>query len=280
MDSYQLQKHAGDASLNRLWIHSLGIVNRIRTVGTDPTTGRQGESEEPGTGVAVLWGDRHLILTAKHLLEKAEPKDLHFFCYPPGGFEYRAPEDLRQQDVVEPVRLAEHSSELHRCDWEDVAVMTTTPDAVGSHVEFFDIANQSVDPPEGEVVHCLGFPFDHSVLADVRMVGTKEERTVALIPTSFCGEVLPLPAFLMKDFDPAFHYLIPYQAASEGKHPRGFSGAATWWESDQKEIIWRPNFKFAGICTSCYKNGSLEKVVKASAVNRFLTELFGPPTNA
>jgi hypothetical protein len=49
-----------------------------------------------------------------------------------------------------------------------------------------------------------------------------------------------------------------------------------WWESDQKQTVWRPNFKFAGICTACYKRGSVVQVVKASVVRRFLEEVFGP----
>ncbi len=62
-------------------------------------------------------------------------------------------------------------------------------------------------------------------------------------------------------------------------YPRGISDAAMWWESDQKQIIWRPHFKFAGVCTACYKRGTVVQVVKASVVRRFLEKVFDPQHN-
>ena len=32
---------------------------------------------------------------------------------------------------------------------------------------------------------------------------------------------------------------------------------------------------FAGICTSCYRDGTIEQIVKASVVRQFLTDVFG-----
>ena len=40
-------------------------------------------------------------------------------------------------------------------------------------------------------------------------------------------------------------------------------------------IVWHPNFKFAGTCTSWYPNPALEQVVKASVVLKFIEEVFG-----
>jgi hypothetical protein len=112
------------------------------------------------------------------------------------------------------------------------------------------------------------------------MIGIKEERTLALRPETFSGQVLPQPTeqelrFQITAFDPDRHYLIPYEHP-ESTHPRGFSGAAIWWESDQKQLVWKPTFKFAGVCTSCYRGGKVEQVVKASVVRRFREKVFGP----
>jgi hypothetical protein len=276
-----LRERTKDAMLNRLWIHTVGVVNTIRTVGVDPSTGQPGDSEEPGTGLAARWGEHNFILTARHVLEGAEPNNLKFFCYPEGGMKYRGPADMRLQDTVEAVSMSEQQAVIHRCDWEDLALMTTIPKAVGKHTEFFEIANRWIDPPEGEIVHCFGFPFDKGVLVDRRRVGPKEERGVALYASVFSADVLPLPTederkFKMPDFDPERHYLIPFADATVGRHPRGYSGAAVWWESDESQVVWAPNFKFAGICTCCYKKGSVEQVVKASVVRRFVEEVFGP----
>lgn len=99
-----------------------------------------------------------------------------------------------------------------------------------------------------------------------------------LCPTGFGGAVLPnKTGSNFTDFDPKRHYLIPYELASQGKHPRGISGGAVWMQSTKKQIVWTAKFDFAGICTSCYRDGSIEQVVKASVVRQFLTEVFGTP---
>ena len=82
------------------------------------------------------------------------------------------------------------------------------------------------------------------------------------------------PTFPTNDFIPDLHYLVPYDHPTS-KHPRGFSGAAAWWEPADPQQVWRPNFKLAGVCTHAYKKGTVERIVKASAVRRFLEEEFG-----
>ena len=108
------------------------------------------------------------------------------------------------------------------------------------------------------------------------MVGNKEERTVAVYPGTFDGVVTYSPKFLPGKFDSERHYLVPFAQASEGKHPEGYSGGGAWWESDRTDLIWRPKYKFAGICTSCYKAWAFEQIVKASVVRRFVEEVLGP----
>lgn len=113
-------------------------------------------------------------------------------------------------------------------------------------------------------------------------VGSVIQKAVLLSPTPFNGTVLPPPSedelkFKMTSFVPERHFLIPYEPAKEGKRPGGISGAAVWCESRDGYLVWAPRFKFAGVCTSCYKSGTIEQVVKASVVRQFLTEAFGAP---
>ncbi len=104
----------------------------------------------------------------------------------------------------------------------------------------------------------------------------RREVSNALRPDIFSGQVLSGPDFIAQGFDPDRHYLVPYVHETSG-HPSGFSGAAAWWEFDKPQQIWRPSFKFGGICTHCYasRNPILERIVKASAVSRFLEEVLG-----
>jgi hypothetical protein len=49
-----------------------------------------------------------------------------------------------------------------------------------------------------------------------------------------------------------------------------------FWRPPDPQQVWRPNVKFAGVCTHAYKKGTVERIVKASAVRRFLEEELGP----
>jgi hypothetical protein len=274
-----IERQATDASLHRLGRHSVAIVNSIRTVGHDPITGKRADTEEPGSGCTLRWGAHYFVLTAAHVVEKAQPPDIRVFC-PPPDMKFRSSSSLEPQDILDAVPLKDERAVIHRCAWEDLAILTTRADAV-RNAEFFDALSEWRDPALGEELHCCGFPSDNCLTVDRKIVGNKEERAIALYTTVFSSNVLPLPTpdelkFKITDFDPDRHFLIPYDDAARGKHPRGISGAAMWWESDQKQTVWRPNFKFAGICTACYKRGSVVQVVKASVVRRFLEEVFGP----
>lgn len=268
--------------MNRLWKHTVGIVNGIRTVGDDPLTGKRGDTEQPGSGSVGQWGNHHFILTAGHVVEGAKPSDIRVFASSASAIEYRSPTDLRRQDIVAAAPLTNQSATIHRCGWEDLAAITIDPELLPTAV-FFDALNNWIDPPEGQWVHSLGFPFDNGVLTEQKMVRGNEERTIVLQGTFISANVLPLPSendlkYKITAFDSDRHYLIPYAEAANGKHPRGFSGAGAWWEDEQKEVIWTPAFKFAGTITVCYKNGSVLQVIKASVVRRFLGEIFGSAT--
>lgn len=276
----ELKKQASEASVNRVATHTVGIINTIRTKGRDSSTNRPGDGEEMGTGCAGKWGTHQFVLSARHVIkEEATPSDLRLFWRAAPFIERRSDRDLTMKDIADGIPISDPSAVIHRCDWEDLALIALDPKLAGEYTEFFDIENSSVDPAVGEVVNCCGYPFDRNVLVGKHMLGNKEERTIAIRPEIFSGRVLPQPTeqelkFQITAYDAERHYLVPYEH-NLSKHPLGFSGAAMWWESDQKQIVWRPNFLFAGVCTCCYKKGSIEQVVKASTVRRFICEVFG-----
>ena len=171
--------------------------------------------------------------------------------------------------------LTEVTSQIHLCEWEDLAVITVPSDAIGENAEFVDLTKDSIDPAPGERVHCFGFPSDSGFVWDTRVINGKTEKLFAIYPGIFDGEVIPEPSFPTNQFSKELHYLVPFERAAEGKAPYGYSGSATWWESDKMPIVWHPNFKFAGTCTSWYPNPALEQVVKASVVLKFIEEVFG-----
>ena len=277
----ELHRQASDACTIRISTSTVSIVNSIRTVGYDPTTNKRGDGEDAGTGCAGRWGNHYFILTAEHVIKpNAKPSDLRIFWRPAASISRIADADLKAKDIGDAVAIRDPNAVIHRCAWEDIAIIAMDPAEAGPYTEFFDVANDWIDPAEGEMVFCCGFPIDKGVLVGRRMVQSKEERDIALRPEIFCGTVLPQPTkheltFQITAYNADLHYLVPY-AHPVSRHPLGFSGAAMWWESDQKQIIWKPSFKFAGVCTCCYKKGAVEQVVRASVVRRFLKEVFGP----
>ena len=100
-----------------------------------------------------------------------------------------------------------------------------------------------------------------------------------LMPTVFFGKVSHKPPFSAVDFDANRHYLFSYELAERGSKPPGISGAAAWVQGESKGPIWAPMFTFAGICTHAYRDGTIERVVKASTVSKFLRETLGPVRN-
>lgn len=270
---------SSDACTRHLVQHTAAIVNGVRVFGVNRYTGERGDSEVPGSGCPMIWGQHHFVLSAAHVFESAKPTDIRVFMCANLPARYKSREALTMRDIMDGLPLTEDSV-IHQCTWEDLAVVTVDPEKFPD-IKFIEPQRYWVDPPPGENVHCCGFPSDHSLMVNRRAVSPKrDEVDLAIWSTIFGGPVLPFPSgeevrFHYDDLDPDRHYLIPYDGAGVSKHPGGISGAAVWWESAEKKIIWRPNFRFAGTATHCHKNGTIVRVVKASVVRRFLAELFG-----
>jgi hypothetical protein len=274
-----LKNHGSDACMRHMLQHTAAVVNSVRVVGVNRYTGERGDSEMPGTGCPMRWGKQRFVLSAAHVFENAEAKDIRVLVFADLPKEYKSREALTKRDIVDGIGLTDDSV-IHRCKWEDLAVVTVDV-AKFPGVDFIEPEKDWIDPPPGENVNCCGFPSDHSVIVNRRTVSPKrDEADVAVWPTIFGAPVLPFPSedevrFHYDHLQPDRHYLIPYDGANVSRDPHGFSGAAVWWESDEKKLVWHPNFKFAGTVTHCHRNGSVVRVVKASVVRRFLTELFG-----
>lgn len=269
----EFEKQASDAMLNHVLRRTVGVINEVRIVGTHPD-GRRADEEVPGTGCPILWDGTRLILTAKHVIDTATVNDIRIAAFPPTAVTFKGPEHLTLHDMEAGEPLPANSRVVF-CEWEDLAAIVI-PSTTLPKCDFVDIQHAWIDPAEGELVHCCGFPSDHSVTADRKMIDGIEEIGIGIYPTAFNGKVLPRPSeddlkFRITDFDADRHYLIPY-GCSGSKHPRGVSGGATWWETDQEMLVWRPEFKFAGICVCSYRKGSIIQVIKASVVLRFLKE--------
>lgn len=261
----------------RLWTHTVGIVNSaIERRAPDPSTGILAvQHGDPGTAFAGVWGKQHFLGTAKHVIEKATARDLFLFPRNVGDLKRQEASEVTMRNAFEPLSLNDQTATIYRCDWDDLAVVATSPDALGTFVEFFDIA-KSADPADNDVVIGMGYPMSSSLVFQQERTLNPIERSIVLSPTPFSGIVLPSTrGRYFKDFDSDRHFLMEYDPAKDGQHPRGISGAAVWTSNEKRKDLWAVDFQFAGICTSCYNDGKIEQVIKASSVCKFLVEIFG-----
>jgi len=233
--------HEGKAIGERLWSHAVGITNRASvTTGTDPVTGLPAREEEaPGTGVAGKWNNQFFIATAKHVLISAMPTDLSLFVRERGDLKTQHASTITERDGSAPIPLTDSTAVIHRCECEDLAVITISPNTVSRLLEFFDFRDgQWFDPTEGDIVAGVGYPTAAG-LRFQHQVGQVIQGNIILSPIPFTGRVLPnSTGRFFNKFDSARHYLTTYEPTEEGTHPSGISGAAVWIESKENQTLW------------------------------------------
>src|ERR1700678_1466400 len=189
-----IEAHAENAEKERLWSHAVGIENRaLVTRGTDPATAlRTTELSSPGTAVAGVWGKNYFVLTAKHVLEQARIDDLRFFVRQAGELKTKLVSEITMSDAVVAAPIGNSEAAMHRCEWEDLAVLSVTAEALGSNLEFFNFDRNGswVDPGRGERVAGIGYPVGAGALFQQR-VGNALKKAVLLTPIAFSAEVMP-----------------------------------------------------------------------------------------
>jgi hypothetical protein len=276
------REQASRAIIDHLIRRTVGVINEVRVVGTHIVTGKPGDGEVPGTGCLIGWNTKRLVLTAKHVIDTvSNPTQIRIASFADTPMDFQ-PSDRVTMDHVYAGTALGAESEIHYCEWEDLAAITL-PDSfrVG---ELANIGDEWADPPEGSMVGCIGFPIDHNVTVDHRRVGDKDEVGLGLLPVFLDTDVLPQPSaddrkFKITDHDEERHYLVAY-TSNLSRQAHGMSGAAIWMPNI-KGIVWTPNFRFAGTCINTFNKGykahqgPVVQVVKASIVRRFLEEKFG-----
>ena len=62
------------------------------------------------------------------------------------------------------VRISDPNAAIHRCQWEDLALITLQPHALGTSLEFADLAIFWADPHENQSVYGLGYPVSSGLI--------------------------------------------------------------------------------------------------------------------
>ena len=272
---------ANEAFREHVYWHTIGIVNLQQETRIEKPSGRKISNDVVGTGSALFWRNRYFFLTAKHVLEKATPQHLLFFFRPTGSVEQAA--STRDVSHNYSVRSSVPLEDIVRCPWEDLAVITLSEPLDEWNVRFHSLPETAPRTPDtGTDLFAIGFPTDKAFeVARHQFTAGLEHRDMAVAPSYLVEPILPEPenphllsSVLYGLFDFNDHYLIPFEGASEGRDPYGFSGAGLWHYDQESSKLWVADPKLAGVCLSYYLKRQTLKVVRVETVFRFLEETF------
>ena len=197
-----------------------------------------------GTGTLIRYVDKHLILTAHHVVEGSSPSSLRIAFRPQGSLQ-EAP--LRRFGP-KPVPLLSGEPFNVRAVVEDrqndvAALLLDRPDQAGESAEFYDAsALKEVRPTDGASIIFQGFPVDNAV-----DVGPKTKAVGVTAEYSQNDSSLSNSPVLLSPFDPNHQFLFRYGWEDELR-PHGFSGAAVWCAQTPPSAVWTARPLLAKAC--------------------------------
>ena len=146
------------------------------------------------------------------------------------------------------------------------------------NLENFQLSGNWEEPTLGDKLIGYGFPRD-----DYFEVEQKRDSPDAS-SFSFVRAAQPVPwesnviaPLQFSGFDESRHYLIAWDPEIMGRHPHGYSGSAVWRITEQNGGVWHPKLQFCGIATSFHRSQKAERIVRPSAVVKFIRDTLGSP---
>jgi len=262
------------AFAERIFSQTVGIVNLVRTIGKT-ASGKAVSVEEMGTGSVCRWGNRRLVLTAKHVLEGAGPNDLRFFLRPCGSIEWvtrSGPPDLAECRLL-PIE------DIIRCPKEDLAALILGPEGTDeSTLHSCDLPTNLRPVPSGPgVTMLIGYPSDQSFpVATIRQSSGSVSHIFAATPAACWGSIVDeIPRFFPSSYDPDRHFLIRFDPREEGSMPHGYSGTGVWYQNPTKREVWAADPVLAGVQKAWHRESNLMIGVRSEVVRQFLEESLG-----
>jgi len=260
------------AFIERIAWYSVGVVNLLADVDHQKKTMADGL----GTGTACTWKGQSLILTAEHVVDKAEPDDLAFLLRVGDAINWEG--TGKAEEVVPRVSLP--VERIVRCKEHDLAAIVLRADNLtGFRMQFCDLpkhlAKSRRTKREGSLV-LLGYPTDRIFDISKTKTANAEANYHAVRPTILTGTIAKPPSkALSSRYDPKRDVLVHYAPEYPKMKPHGFSGAAAWSERAEKSgPLWTADPMIFGILTHAFMTSKLLLVVGAPTIKKFLEESF------
>jgi hypothetical protein len=260
------------AFIERIAWYTVGIVNLLVDVDYQKKTVADGL----GTGTACTWKGHNLILTAEHVIAKAETKDLAFLL--------RVDEAINWEGMGKPEKVVERVSlpveRIVRCMEHDLAaIVLRTKELTPFRMQFCELpahlSKRRMAKRKGSLI-LLGFPTDR--IFDVSKIKTANAEAYyhAARPTILTGTIAKPPAkALSSRYRPKRDVLIHYTPEDPKMEPWGFSGAAPWSErAERSGPLWTAEPIMFGVLTHAFMTSKLLLVVGGPTIKKFLEESF------
>jgi hypothetical protein len=260
------------ALIERIAWYSVGVVNLLADVDLDNKTMADGL----GTGTACTWEGHNLILTAEHVVDKAEPRNLAFLLRVNDAINW---EGMGKPEEVVP-RVSLPVERIVRFKEHDLAAIVLRADELtGFRMQFCELPKQLATSRtlkrEGSLI-LLGYPTDRIFTVANTKTASAEVNYHAVRPTILTGTIAKPPSrALSSQYDPERDVLINYEPNDPKMKPYGFSGAAVWKDCVERSgQVWTADPIIFGVQTSWFMASRLLQAVGAPAIKKFLGESF------
>lgn len=257
------------AFAERVASHAVTVVNRVWRVGK-AHNGKQIAEQAPGMGAACRWKGEKLILTAKHVVENAEPQDIEFFVRLDAPIDWGVRPATPK--IFPPRKL--QIRRMIRCKWADLACIVLASNQAFAPLEFIDLPNGLGSVPssgEGTLIH--GCPADQNVPVSAwRQQATGTTLVGLMGRPRGCWLVVEgnPPKSLPSSFDPERDFLLRYDPSEEGANPHGFSGSGVWCNRKKDTQVWSANPVLVGVQFAWHRPTNLMFAIGPEAIRKFL----------
>jgi hypothetical protein len=263
------------AFIERIAWYSVGIVNLLASVNSK----EKRMADDVGTGTACTWKGHKLILTAEHVIEKTEPKDLAFFLRVDDAINWEG--SGKPEKVIERVSLP--IERIVRCMEHDLAaIVLRANDLTGIRMQFCELpkylARRRTAKRKGSLI-LLGYPKDQIFTVSTTKTANAEAHYIAAKPIILKGTIAKPPSEpLAYRYRPERDVLVNYTPDDPKMEPYGFSGAAAWSErAERSGPVWSSEPTVFGVLTDAFMTSKLLLVVGGPTIKKFLEESFPSP---
>ena len=219
------------------------------------------EGKGIGAGVGLIWRNRYLIATAKHVIEDTPPQRIYYFLpqHPLQIEESSASVDWA--GCKWQVRCTLENPQISYSPTDDLAIIGLPEQLEEAGKEhFYKLGENRTTPPCGTLVGYMGYPS-----ARAQPFG----KNYAVTPCHSFGEICAPSC----SYDLSREFAITYPPGTE-LEPRGFSGSGAWY-SRPAGIVWSPSPRLAGILTNYYRQSQVLICCRIERLLWFLAETCG-----